>query len=58
MANRYSIARAPDQLARIVRDVEQGHLVEVTRRGKPVAVLVSAHEYQRLSAGHEDFCAL
>src|SRR4051812_46823605 len=43
-----SIAEARDRLASLVHDVEDGAPVELTRRGKPVAVLVSYHEYQRL----------
>jgi len=54
MSNRYSIAEARNQLARIVHDAEKGHPVELTRRGKPVAVLVSAREFQRLNSGKED----
>lgn len=46
----YSIAEARDQLARIVYDAEAGQIVRLTRRGKPVAVLVSVEEYERLSA--------
>jgi antitoxin Phd len=43
-----SIAEARDRLASLVHDVENGAPVEITRRGRPVAVLVSYHEYQRL----------
>lgn len=43
-----SIAEARDRLASLVHDVEEGSPVEITRRGRPVAVLVSYHEYQRL----------
>lgn len=43
-----SIADARDRLASLVHDVEEGSPVEITRRGRPVAVLVSYHEYQRL----------
>src|SRR4051812_12210118 len=43
-----SIADARDRLASLVHDVEEGPAVEITRRGRPVAVLVSYHEYQRL----------
>ncbi len=43
-----SIADARDRLASLVHDVEEGAPVEITRRGRPVAVLVSYHEYQRL----------
>jgi prevent-host-death family protein len=43
-----SIADARDRLASLVHEVEDGAPVEITRRGRPVAVLVSYHEYQRL----------
>lgn len=43
-----SIAEARDRLASLVHEVEEGAPVEITRRGRPVAVLVSYHEYQRL----------
>jgi prevent-host-death family protein len=43
-----SIAEARDHLASLVHDVEDGAPVEITRRGRPVAVLVAYHEYQRL----------
>jgi prevent-host-death family protein len=43
-----SIAQARDGLANLVHEVEGGAPVELTRRGKPVAVLVSFADYQRL----------
>jgi prevent-host-death family protein len=43
----YSIAEARDHLASIVHDVEQGEPVELTRRGKPVAVVLSLDDYGR-----------
>ena len=55
MARQYSIAEARDRLPRIVHDVEAGTPIELTRRGKPVAVLVSIDEYRRLSEGRRDF---
>lgn len=55
MTNRYSIAEARDQLASLIHDAEKGVPVELTRRGKPVAVLVSLHEYQRLLASKQGF---
>ena len=55
MANRYSIAEARDRLARLVHDAEKGAAVELTRRGKPVAVLVSTKDYQRFLAGKPSF---
>ena len=41
MSKRFSIAEARDQFTSIVRDVEKTPAVEITRRGKPVAVLLS-----------------
>jgi prevent-host-death family protein len=47
---RYSIAEARDRFTSIVRDVEEKVAgVELTRRGEPVAVLLSVREYRRLS---------
>jgi len=51
----YSIAEARDQFAAIVQDVGHTNAIEVTRRGKPVAVLVSLKQYQRLLTGKQDF---
>jgi antitoxin Phd len=44
----YSIAEARNNLPGIVHAVEKGQPVELTRRGKPVAVLVSIEEYRRM----------
>lgn len=49
MQRRVSIAEAKDQLARLVHEVEEGAPIEITRRGRPVAVLVAKGEYERLS---------
>ena len=48
MNDKFSIAEARSQLPRLLREVETGHAVEITRRGKPVAVVVSAAEFERL----------
>jgi prevent-host-death family protein len=48
MARKVSIAEARDHLTGLLRDVERGKRVELTRRGKRVAVLVSCDEYDRL----------
>jgi prevent-host-death family protein len=45
-----SIAEARDHLTVLVHDVERGKRVELTRRGKRVAMLVSCDEYDRLRA--------
>jgi len=47
--NHYSIAKAKNNLSRIVHEVEEGEMVHLTRRGKLVAVLLSAQEFQKLS---------
>jgi prevent-host-death family protein len=46
-----SIAEAKTQLTRLIRQVERGESVHITRRGKPVAVLLSENEYARLRRG-------
>jgi len=51
----YSIAQARQNLPRLVHEAEAGVPVELTRRGKPVAVVVSVHEYQRLTGQRPDF---
>ena len=51
----YSLAEARDNLTAIVRDVEKTAAVELTRRGKPVAVILSIDEYRRLASPVESF---
>lgn len=48
MARNYAIAEARANLPTIVDEVEAGAAVELTRRGKVVAVMISIAEYQRL----------
>lgn len=48
MSARYSIAEARSCLPKIVDQAEAGGTVELTRRGRPVAVLVSHREFERL----------
>jgi prevent-host-death family protein len=55
MEKQYSIAEARNRLPGIVHEVERGSPVELTRRGKPVAVIVSIQDYQRLSTGKKTF---
>jgi prevent-host-death family protein len=50
MSKRFSIAEARNQFTRLVREVEKAAAVEITRRGEPVAVLLSWREYKRLSS--------
>ena len=48
MTKTFSISEAKDQLPRIVHEAEAGGAVALTRRGKPVAILISKAEYDRL----------
>lgn len=50
-----SVAETRDQLPRLLRAVEKGERVEITRRGRPVAVVVSAAEYERLRSARRPF---
>ena len=55
MARRYSVAEARAQLPSILDEIEAGSNVELTRRGRAVAVMVSVEEYARLQAERVDF---
>jgi prevent-host-death family protein len=48
MPKRYSIAEARSNLSAIVDEAESGQQIEITRRGNPVAVVVSLRELARL----------
>jgi prevent-host-death family protein len=49
MATKYSIAEARQNLAAIVHELDKKEPIELTRRGEPVAVLLSMHAYRRLA---------
>jgi prevent-host-death family protein len=53
----HTIADARANLAELVREAESGRPVELTRRGKRVAVLVSTREYERLVGQPRRFSA-
>lgn len=55
MENQYSIAEAKNKLPSIIHSVEKGPSVKLTRHGKPVAVLLSIQEYERLSLKKKEF---
>jgi prevent-host-death family protein len=64
MSKSCSIAEARHNLAALVHELEQGSSIQLTRRGHPVAVLLSIHEYERLQTGtvsfwnaYQSFCA-
>ena len=48
MRKRYSLSDAKDHLSRLVHAVARNGAVEITRRGRPVAMLVSMEEFERL----------
>jgi prevent-host-death family protein len=52
---RVSIARARDSLTRLVREVETGRTIELTRRERPVAALIPLSELRRLTAARPLF---
>lgn len=54
MAKQYSIAQARDRLPALVHVAERGTAVHLTRRGKPVAVLISVGKYAKLSERRPD----
>ena len=55
MVRRYSIAEARSSLPTIVDQAEAGQEIELTRRGIPVAVVVSLREYARLRGDRVSF---
>jgi prevent-host-death family protein len=44
----YSIAQAKNELPRIIHEAERQGMVRLSRRGRPVAVILSDEEYRRL----------
>ena len=55
MSQRYSIAEARSRLPKIVDQAEAGVEIELTRRGQPVAVVVSHGEFERLRGKRLNF---
>lgn len=51
----YSIADAKNRFTELVQEAERHSPVQITRRGRPVAVLLSISDYQRLQAGQSPF---
>ncbi len=54
MQKSYSIAEAKGHLSRLVHQAEEGPPVELTRRGRPVAVVLSIRDYERLNVPRMD----
>ena len=55
MAKSYSVADARAHLPDILDDVEAGNDVQLTRRGRPVALLLSPQRYEMLGSQHTNF---
>ncbi|MGH9386941.1 MAG: type II toxin-antitoxin system Phd/YefM family antitoxin [Vicinamibacterales bacterium] len=55
MPRRYTIAEARSRLPTIVDEADAGREVELTRRGEPVAVVVSVREFERLRGKRRHF---
>jgi prevent-host-death family protein len=54
-ATKVSVAEARQNFARLIRTAQQGRAIEITRRGEPVAVLLSASEYLVLTGERPSF---
>ena len=48
METQYTISEAKNRLPSIIHSVERGPSVKLTRRGQPVAILLSIKEYEKL----------
>ena len=55
MQNSFSIAEARSRLAALIHQVERQSRVQITRRGRPVAVLLSIAEYNRVTSQSKGF---
>ena len=55
MVKKYSIAEAEGNLDDLVQEAEKGTKVELTRGGKPVAVLVGAGDFERMEKRKPSF---
>lgn len=55
MAQEHSITQARRNLPRLIREAELGKTVRLTRRGRPVAVLVGHRSFERMVTGRRSF---
>jgi len=55
MAKRYSIAEARAKLSTLIDEVANGAEVELTRRGEPVAWVISRMSYEQMHARGKGF---
>ena len=49
MDKTFPVVKARQQFADLIASAERGGVVAITRRGKPVAVMISAARYARLA---------
>jgi prevent-host-death family protein len=57
MSRSVSVAEAKNKLPSILREVEEGSIVEITRYGKAVAIVLSERDYRRLVGNGQGFWA-
>lgn len=58
MEKQYAIADAKNSLTSIIRDIETGDSIKLTRHGKAVAVLMGIKEYELLKRQKGSFWQL
>ncbi len=54
-SSRVSVAEARQHFARLIKRAQQGKAIEITRRGEPVAVLISTAEYSAITGDRPSF---
>lgn len=52
---KYAVSELKTHLTQALREVEQGKMIEVTRHGKSVAVLIAKNEYEDLTTVRPSF---
>ncbi len=55
MSKSYSITEAKNHFTELIGALEHESVIQITRRGKPVAVLLSPGGYEHLQKGKIDF---
>lgn len=55
MKEQYSTQQLNSHLPEVLKQIEQGNSIEITQEGEPFAVILSASEYQRLTASKPTF---
>ena len=55
MTERYSIADARHNFPKLVHEAEHGKVVELTRRGELVAMLIGRRHFEQLSSNYRGF---